>query len=385
MKSKVAPNDPCPCGSGKKFKLCHRGRPIENKPQPELKYPRGLAGIPQYMVAVPRYKDPNDPRNEGSIKGMPGEYKVILTIGKPGIPLTVENRHVPYEQLRGDSYLAIAAPAIHHTTLTKVDRFDIIANTPEGKVVFEGWPNEAGFLARFQCKLKANDFADALFKAQRVIVPAMNNISALLDTPLEIRQTDAIELRSGSRSTRIVTARAEVALAIPPGMNPSDDYKLHASLYREAINSTSLKYQFLCYYKIMESIYARRNSLGKLKRVPELLPPTLADREAWLKAIFAPPWEIDDFILENTFPPEIFGKKVGYVVEHHLQPIRLKITHSVLKSGQLVTAPDDPDEEREVIKWLPLAKCIVRRLLKSEFPIEFLSYLNEDGTIKPQA
>jgi hypothetical protein len=36
---------------------------------------------------------------------------------------------------------------------------------------------------------------------------------------------------------------------------------------------------------------------------------------------------------------------------------------------------------REVYKWLPLTKCIVRRMLKNEFPDEFLSYIKEDGTV----
>lgn len=30
---KVGRNDPCPCGSGKKFKKCHLGRPVET-PEP---------------------------------------------------------------------------------------------------------------------------------------------------------------------------------------------------------------------------------------------------------------------------------------------------------------------------------------------------------------
>ncbi|MFY7951197.1 MAG: SEC-C metal-binding domain-containing protein [Armatimonadaceae bacterium] len=26
--AKIDPNDPCPCGSGKKYKACHRGKPL---------------------------------------------------------------------------------------------------------------------------------------------------------------------------------------------------------------------------------------------------------------------------------------------------------------------------------------------------------------------
>jgi hypothetical protein len=215
----------------------------------------------------------------------------------------------------------------------------------------------------------------------RALTPALSNISAQLDTPLEIRQTDAVELRTGATQTRIITAPKFVALAIPPTLNMSVEYRACASLYREATISPSLRYRFLCYYKIIDGIYARRRRTGKITRVPEKLPLTLSDREAWLKAIFAPPLEIDEFILENTFPTEILGKKLTAVIEHNLQPIRLRIAHAVLSSGELVVSPDEPEEEREIIKWLPLTKCAARRLLKNEFPTEFLSYLGEDGSV----
>jgi len=348
-----------------------------------MRYPTGIPGIPQYFITSPRFKDPGDPRNQGGPDGLPGAYKVTLTLARPGMQLGTEGQHVQEQQLRGDSYVAIAPPAIRHQTLVQWDRFDVIANTPEGQVRFEGSPNDAGFLAKFQCTVNASKFSDAIFKATRILTPALSNISAQLDTPIEIRQTDAVELRTGATSTRINTAPNFVAIAIPPNLNPSEEYRAYASLYREAAISTSLRYQFLCYYKIIDGIYARRRRIGKAIRPPEKMPLTLRDGDAWLRAIFPPPVEIDEFILENTFPAEILGKKVANVFERNLQPIRVRIAHAVLQSGELVQSPDEPEEEREIIKWLPLTKCIARRLLKNEFPLEFLSYLGEDGSVRP--
>jgi len=381
-KRKVGPNDPCPCGSGKKFKKCHRGKPIQQAPPQTVLYPRGIPGIPQYFVTVPRFADANDPRNRGGPDGLPGNYGITLTLGRPGIPLVSEGQHVQQQQLRGDSYLAIAPPAIRRETLVQFDRFDIIANTPDGRFQFEGFPNNEGFLAKFQCTVWASKFSDAIFKAIRIVAPALSDVSAQLDTPVEIRQVDAVEIRTGATHTRIVSTPNVVALAIPANLAPSEDYKAYASLYREAMNSTSMRYQFLCFYKITDGIYSRRRRLGSgATRVIERMPATREDGESWLKALYPPPWEIDDFILENTFPPEILDKKVSHVAEKYLQPIRLRIAHAVLKSGELVSAPDEPDEEREIIKWLPLTKNIARRMLKNEFPGDFLSSLAEDGTI----
>jgi hypothetical protein len=111
------------------------------------------------------------------------------------------------------------------------------------------------------------------------------------------------------------------------------------------------------------------------------MPTTPEDQATWLRAIFPAPSQLDAFVLENTFPAGVEGKKLSYVVERHLQPIRLRIAHAVVDSGELAMSPDDPDEEVEIIRWPPLTKCIARRLLKNEFPSEFLHYLREDGSV----
>ena len=85
---KVGPNEPCPCGSGKKYKKCHRDKAKPQAAAPAeaastMAYPRGIPGIPQYMVSVPRFKDPNDPRNAGGPDGLPGQYQVTLTLRAP--------------------------------------------------------------------------------------------------------------------------------------------------------------------------------------------------------------------------------------------------------------------------------------------------------------
>jgi hypothetical protein len=388
---KVGANDPCPCGSGKKFKKCHRDkRQIQHEAsRNQFEYPRGLPGIPQYMVTIARFKDPDDPRNQGGPQGLPGIYRAVMTLAKPGIPLVRENHHLPFEQLRGDSYLAIGPPAYRHPHLPNADRFDIIINTPRGALTFEGIPNDAGFLSQLQCEIQAADFTDALLRASRALAPALSDIAAQLDLPITIGQTDVIELRTGNRHTRLVTAPAAVPLEIPATAAPSEEFRLYAGLYREGLNSTSLRYQFLCYFKIIEAIRVRRGRVASAARqqglqptrIVERLPATTADRAAWLNALFPVRGEMDEFVLDNTFPLEVLGKKMSHVIDQHLRPIRLRITHAVLDSGELTLSPDEPNEERELIKWLPLAKCVARRMLKNDFPAEFLGYLDEYGTI----
>jgi hypothetical protein len=86
--------------------------------------------------------------------------------------------------------------------------------------------------------------------------------------------------------------------------------------------------------------------------------------------------------VESAVPPEVRGKKFGYVIGTILQPIRVDIAHALSsKSGELTMSVDELLHLEKINKWLLTTKCIIRRMLKNEFPREFLSYLRDDGTI----
>lgn len=86
--------------------------------------------------------------------------------------------------------------------------------------------------------------------------------------------------------------------------------------------------------------------------------------------------------LNSIFVPEVLGKKFGDVIDNILVPLRTDIAHSLSSgSGELRLSVDELLHTQKVNKWLPLTKCIVRRMLKDEFPKEFLSYVREDGTV----
>ena len=101
-----------------------------------------------------------------------------------------------------------------------------------------------------------------------------------------------------------------------------------------------------------------------------------------LNAIFSirPVW--DDMALEQIFVSGTVGRTFGHIVENFLRPLRVNIAHALSDpSGELTMSADELLHVREVNKLLPLTKCIVRRMLKNEFPTQFLRYLNDDGTI----
>jgi len=77
-------------------------------------------------------------------------------------------------------------------------------------------------------------------------------------------------------------------------MKPGSEFLHYASLYREALNSNSAIYRFLCLFKIIEGIIARRNRIatevvksgGKPRSLVERIPADAASFKKWLDAIY---------------------------------------------------------------------------------------------------
>ena len=86
--------------------------------------------------------------------------------------------------------------------------------------------------------------------------------------------------------------------------------------------------------------------------------------------------------LYSIFVAEAIGKNFEYLIGNFLKPLRHDIAHTLLQgSGELTLSADELLHRKRLNEWLPLTKCMVRRMLKNEFPDEFLPYLKEDGTI----
>jgi hypothetical protein len=159
------------------------------------------------------------------------------------------------------------------------------------------------------------------------------------------------------------------------------------ALYREALNSNTAIYRFLCFYKIIEASRKRRERLGRKNKVGlkpvragEQIPGgSKVEMEKWLKAIFHVNRDWDRLILDQIFIPEVSGKKISGIFDSHLRPIRDKIAHGILDSGEFLLL-DKSDDRQLVSRWLPFLRCAARRVMKNDFE-EFLRFLDESGTV----
>ena len=401
--AKVGRNEQCPCGSGKKYKRCcgnvTRPQKVENRPtQPDVTKPSRtdllLTGLPaqrQHVTTVFKFKPPDDPRNNFSPQGIPGEYVVTFILNRPGYNLLLERQYSFATGLRGNSHLAITKPAFTPPGDPDADEIQITARTEDGEFVLRGLPNDAGFLGKIEsAPFRANSFSDAEEKAYRAVAPSLSNWAAHLDIPLNVYQVDSKHVATGNSRMSMSTPVWEVPFSVAPTAELKPEFRGYVSLYREALGSNSSVYTFLCLFKIIEGIQSRQRHLAieakkagvAFTRPRRRVPERQEERIPWLNAIFPVHQTWDPMALDSIFQPESLGKKFGDVIDNILTPLRVDIAHALSsKSGDLTLSVDDLLHIQKVNKWLPLTKCIVRRMLKDEFPEEFLSYLREDGTI----
>jgi len=291
--SEDEPKDLCSCGSGLSYRRCHGSvlrSPAEipvAKGDPNAPEERAsLAGFPgtyQTLHMLYRFKG-DDPRNSLPLGGSPGTYEATFILHRPGYNLQQEHQLSFSSGLRGDSHLAISKPAFSPPGNPDADQIRIVGITEDGKFEFIGIPTEKGFLGKVvTAPFQANDRGHAEEIAYRALASPLSNMSLHLDIPLEIGYRETKELSNGSVSIGFVSPYLDAPMAINATSNFGPEFRSYAALYREALNTSSPVYQFLCLFKILEALRARRKRLARdAKRVKttytapdEMLPTTL--------------------------------------------------------------------------------------------------------------
>ena len=162
------------------------------------------------------------------------------------------------------------------------------------------------------------------------------------------------------------------------------EFRGYAALYREALNTNSPSFEFLCLFKIIESLRGRRKRLEREARrnnaqytsPVEAFPSSTAEIKQWLETLFYIRREFDLSTFEAAVPPDFRGRAAADVIENVLNPLRVNIAHALLpEDGELPVSPDDLLDTHKVTRVLLVTKCLVRRMLKNDFPNDFLNHL----------
>ena len=393
--SNATQDDPiCSCGSGLKLKRCHGSiiDPVKaagNLPLNATAVKTGLAGFPgqlQQMHIVNQFPE-GDPRSSVPAQGSPGLYEVVFVLKRPGFPLVGERQVSFSNGLLGDSHLGICPPAFTPPGGQGVNRILLQSVGDDGRFEFIGTANQKGFLGKITSRpIQARDRFHAEEIAFRALAPSLSEFSLQLDIPLEIAQIETKDLFTESCHVTITVPFFDVPLIVAPQSRTEPEFRGVASLYREALNSNSPVYQFLCLFKIIEALRARRKKLQRAAKAANVgyTPVTLEDFpttheqiHTWLEALFyvRPEWSL--VALDSAVPPDVRGKSFDAVIADMLTPLRVNIAHALFEDTgrELTISYDELLDTRKIAKLVPLTKCIVRRMLKTDFRTEFLAHV----------
>jgi hypothetical protein len=195
-----------------------------------------------------------------------------------------------------------------------------------------------------------------------------------LDIPLRLTQIDVMQLSTRNSSMTYSCPYTEV---VPSGGEYLNSPYIQSllSLYREGINSYSPNYQFLCWYKIVEGINAKREPESAqlkgplpLKYSERLEKDNIEQRKRLEEAFpFIKLCGATDAAWDDLVPAEVRDWKFNRVREQRLEPLRNKIAHMISEpSGDLSLSPDSRENASEVNKWISLLRFIARVMVMNE-------------------
>jgi hypothetical protein len=339
----------------------------------QLNSPVSLPGIAIPILFRNEWKGA-DPRNAAPFTGSSGVYEVTFVLRQLGSVVDESD----FASVNGDSYIWLPEAG----NPPRTDRPVLLlqhGSAPAG-VLFEGFSNAQGRLGMLVAKnVRADDFEKAELKANHAVQALLSQLSVRFNFPVIIAKTKVVETATANQRLEVTTPFGVQKLGQLGTVMPVAGFEVYASLYREALNSNSPVYRFLCFYKIIEGLRIRRNRLASERtqkgesptRQRELLPSDSASARTWLRDIFELPPGPDEMNVAFVFPPNTFGQRVNRIIERVLTPLRVGIAHAVLDTGETTLVAHELLHMRQIRTWLPLINCIARLMLRTDFPEAF--------------
>jgi hypothetical protein len=376
----------CWCGSGKKEKNCH-GKAASERPADCLAdttkkiatatvKPWGVPGEEHKIVVAPIFKKEDLAAPPMiNLAGVRGPYRVQFLLARPGYPITKEKEFKFIDDLVGDSHVKIVKPEAERSIK---DAARMVLQFLGKGYKITGSANKEGFLGKLVADLDADNAQAAELDAYGSLAPLLSAWSLNLDIPLHIETIQVTDLTTHISSLRAYTPYFEMNLGNQPLPFLREEFCHYASIYREGLNANSAFYRFLCFYKILESLIAKRgreSAALKLagqdpRRAYEVIPEKPEDLLALLNRLYTWRKLWDEMGIGQIFPAEVRGKKITWVRDSHLRPLRLGIAHALLQAGEITVILDKMEYIQQVNKWLPLCRICARWMLLTDFPEE---------------
>ncbi len=355
---------------------------VNGRPMPKVAI-TGWPGLSENLISVPRQ---NDFRSAHNPLGAPGLYDITFTLAIPGhIPLAGSETWFS-DISGGDSNVVLARP-IRERNPGELGTGVIGVSLNHRLLSYLLCPNDAGRLAHIKVeKFQGVNFADAVYWTQSGILPVLSRISVQLSIPLQIHVVEAEELSSGTKRYTYTVPHPNVLLLGIKGSGAistnkfSPAMQIYAGLYREALNTNSVSYSFLCLYKIIDGIRASRRKL--LRKVSESssheptnekLPDSRPELEPWLDTLLLRPKDWGDETFRALVPhAEWLGRSFSWIIDRVLSPIRVQVAHVLTEQDDTPLNVDNYLHQQAIYVVVPIATAICRQMLRNDFPDELL-------------
>jgi len=333
-------------------------------PFQELGPPFGFKQIIMVPEIDPLKREPNE--RQPTPQGDPGEYEVTFELGRPELGLT-DLTPDDIDSKRGDSCLVITSPEPRPPDHPSGVSFHMKDTTPDGvprENKFTMRPNKHGRMCLVVNNIAANSFIDAKTRSYELLTPMLSMLSFEYDIPVEIKKVIVEERKTGGMSLEFRIQFPKKTFKVIPVVAISKEISVLLAHYREGLNSTSINYSFLCFYRILEAIYDKRQ-----KEVGQRGLRHMFQRENRIN-------EKDLNGLDAHMPKykELIGKKFRWLCDIALTPIRVKIAHGLLTpDGFFENTVDDMHLRNSVSYWVRIAQILARIEINNEFSKKLVS------------
>jgi len=310
----------------------------------------------------------------------PGFYRVDFLLARPNALKYTRDSISFIKNEVGDSHLRIAKHASERGP-NDIEKLLLEGHYGGATIEFVCAVNDDGCIGRITAQqIWGKNHVDAELVAYRALTPFLSSWSTTLDIPIVVETIQVTDPSTYTESLRLHRPFRDMMPIGGVGPILTEEYSRFASVYREALNSNSPLYRFLCFYKLIESLHCRQKMLAfeakasggypkKRQEDVKLSIETITGIITWVY-----PWEempINDLLLTQLLPSEAVGKKFRTIFNSVLEPIRNTIAHALMGSGEIKTVADRLEDVENISKWLPLLRLWSRVLLASDFPTEF--------------
>lgn len=281
--------------------------------------------------------------------GSPGQYEVTYVLTTPGTGV-VGGTTTEKVTESGDSVLQFP-PGLPGIAIEFWD--------DTRRVEARCYPNRRRRLAKVQILFSASCRGEAEKLAFDLIIPMLSWLSYRYDVPLDVKACVVVEVSTEVAGYTINVQGKPRELQVGEQWTSRKPFRAVLSSYREAMNSTNVFYQALCYYKVIEGCYKLRDTRRKS---------TLDSGAQWLQPNEEVPSTQDglpDFAKRQAEALQpYFGRKFRAVQGDLRKVIRNAVAHlDPFGDSLMIDRYDDVDKCREAI---PVLRLISRTLIDNE-------------------